>query len=52
MAVAVFNSSVNAVNVIFPGKKNEIWYKVDQETWTPYHGGLQDDIPVDIHTVS
>lgn len=52
MAVAVVNASVSSVEVLFPGNKSEIWYQVNNGTWTPYNGGEVEHIPVDIETVS
>lgn len=52
MAVAVVNASVESVDVIIPGKKSDVWYQIDNESWKPYRGGSTEHIPVDIKTVS
>lgn len=54
MAVSVVNSSVNSVEVVFPGSTDEIWYRIDKKIMKPeiFHGGQVENIQVDITTVS
>lgn len=53
MAVAVVNSSVQAVEVLFPGSNDEIWYRIDTKPKYPggYRGGHIENVEVDISSV-
>lgn len=50
LARPVLESGVSEVQVTFPGSGT--WYRVDDESWTIYHGGTEQNVPVNIATVS
>lgn len=53
MAVAVVKPSVASVEVLFPGDRNQIWYRVDRPNVYETHlGGSTAQVSVDIATVS
>lgn len=41
---------MSEVQVTFPG--DDIWYRVDDDSWTIYKGGTEENLAVNITTVS
>lgn len=54
MAVGVVNASVSSVDILFPGSSDEVWYRIDDNSWQHYLGDISQtqSVAVDIATVS
>lgn len=52
MAIAVTQPAVSNVEVLFPGSKNDVWYRSDKSGTEVHAGGTTDHVKVDIQSVS